>query len=73
MLNFLKKVEFYDGDKKLSLSVFSLTAFIQSDTILEVLHFDEGRLLQVRVPSFSCFVVSFQIVKLQQLQQLQKH
>lgn len=24
-------------------------AFIQSDTILEVLHFDEGRLLQVRL------------------------
>lgn len=27
---------------------FCVTAFIQSDTILEVLHFDEGRLLQVR-------------------------
>lgn len=28
------------------------TAFIQSDTILEVLHFDEGRLLQVGLPLF---------------------
>lgn len=28
------------------------TAFIQSDTILEVLHFDEGRLLQVRLALF---------------------
>lgn len=27
--------------------LFVFTAFIQSDTILEVLHFDEGRLLQV--------------------------
>lgn len=33
---------------------FCVTAFIQSDTILEVLHFDEGRLLQVRP-----FILSF--------------
>lgn len=52
---------FYQQNKNTSLVLililkwsFCVTAFIQSDTIQDFLHFDEGRLLQVR-PYFFLF------------------